>query len=169
MAHRIILVEDNPADVELTRVALNSLEEEIELIHFSDGEVFIKQLPGLVLEDLHSLILDINMPKLDGLRLLKDLRRLRQFNHLPIVVFSSSGLQEDKRTAKMAGATIYVEKPHDFDTFFDMVCRIFYSFLKPKKNYALTDRSADPLCLHYKEDISLQPAVSGPLHGRAPE
>lgn len=137
MAHRIILVEDNPADVELTRLALDSLEEEVELIHFADGEAFIRKIPWLPLEDLHSLILDINMPKLDGLRVVKDLRRLQQFNHLPIVIFSSSSLQEDSHTAKMAGANMYVEKPLDFDAFCNTVCQIFYSFLKPEKNYTL--------------------------------
>ncbi len=138
MTHCIVLVEDNPADVELARLALDMLEEDVELIHFSDGESFIKHIPSLSLKDLHGLILDINMPKLNGLHLLKDLRGRSQFDQLPIAIFSSSSLQEDSHTAKMAGATMFVEKPHDFDTFCDTVCRIFYSFVKPQNDCALS-------------------------------
>ncbi len=116
MAHRVLVVEDNPADVYLIRSALreHSIPADIEVVsdgerarslatEFQDGSA---PWPDLVL-------LDINLPKIDGLELL---RRLSSAP-CPIVVMSSSQSPSDRQQAIDHGAACYFWKPTDLDGF----------------------------------------------------
>jgi CheY-like chemotaxis protein len=116
MAHRVLVVEDNPADVYLIRSALteHSIEANIEVV--SDGErarTLARDFqegstpwPDLVL-------LDINLPKIDGLELLRRLSAAP----CPIVVMSSSQSPSDRQQAIDHGAACYFWKPTDLDGF----------------------------------------------------
>jgi CheY-like chemotaxis protein len=116
MAHRILVVEDNPADVYLIRSALSehSIDADVEVV--SDGERartlardFQEQSspwPDLVL-------LDINLPKIDGLELLQRLATAP----CPIIVMSSSQSPADRQQAIEHGAACYFWKPTDLDGF----------------------------------------------------
>lgn len=116
MAHRILVVEDNPADVYLIRSALaeHTIDAEVEVL--SDGErarTLARELqegkarwPDLVL-------LDINLPKIDGLELLQRLSSAP----CPIVVMSSSQSPADRQQALDHGAACYFWKPTDLDGF----------------------------------------------------
>ena len=116
MAHRILVVEDNPADVYLIRSALaeHGIDAQVEVL--SDGErarTFARDLqegteawPDLVL-------LDINLPKIDGLELLQRLSSAP----CPIIVMSSSQSPADRQQAIDNGAACYFWKPTDLDGF----------------------------------------------------
>ena len=116
MDHRILVVEDNPADVYLIRSALaeHSIKADVDVV--SDGERArtvarsfqdgVSAWPDLVL-------LDINLPKIDGLELLQRLAAAP----CPIVVMSSSQSPSDRQQALDNGAACYFWKPTDLDGF----------------------------------------------------
>lgn len=130
MTYRVLVVEDNPADVYLIRSAMaeHSIEADIQVV--SDGErariaageyqAGTRPWPDLVL-------LDINLPKIDGLELL---RRLSQAP-CPIIVMSSSQSPTDRQQALENGAACYFWKPTDLDGFLHLG-RIVSDLLAPK-------------------------------------
>ncbi len=124
----ILLVEDNPADVELTLHALriNHLANRIHVAR--DGEealdyVFCRgafsgrpkdRLPKLVL-------LDLKLPKVDGLEVLKEIKTNPQTRPIPVVILTSSREERDMVNGYQLGVNSYIQKPVDFDKFRDTV------------------------------------------------
>jgi len=115
----ILLVEDNPMDVDLTRRAFRRryLQSRIEVAR--DGEDALAYLerweqgeppPALVL-------LDLKLPRIGGLEVLREIRRRPRFRTLVVVVLTSSVEPGDIRAAYEAGANSYVVKPVDFEQF----------------------------------------------------
>lgn len=124
MKNSILLVEDNPDDEALIIRALkvNNLKNELIVARdgseaidylFAEGQYAerdINELPALVL-------LDLQLPKIDGFGVLKRLRTNEQTKTLPVVILTSSAEQEDILNAYGLGANSYVRKPVDFDEF----------------------------------------------------
>ena len=121
----ILLVEDNPDDELLTRRALKKNRIVSEVVVLRDGPAAIDYLlaqgryanrtarqPDLVL-------LDLKMPKIDGLEVLKIIRSNVHTATLPVVVLTTSNEQSDIRMSYANGANSYVRKPVDFDQFTD--------------------------------------------------
>lgn len=119
----ILLVEDNPSDLELTLHALrkNKLantihiardgEEALEfLFHPSSGAGGSRALPKVVL-------LDLKLPKVDGLEVLKAIRADERTRYVPVVVLTSSKEQQDIVTSYGLGVNSYIQKPVDFQQF----------------------------------------------------
>ena len=121
----ILLAEDNEDDVLMIREAFEdaALASVIEVV--ADGEQALRylrreppfehaQLPGLVL-------LDINMPKKDGLEVLQEVKEDPELKHLPVVMLTTSQREEDVVLSYSRGACSYVTKPLDFRQFQDLV------------------------------------------------
>lgn len=124
-AFEILLVEDRAADVRLTREAL----KEHKLLHnlsvVSDGE---QALSFLRREPPHNaaprpdlILLDLNLPKVDGRRVLTEIKGDPSLRHIPVVVLTSSSSQEDVEGAYALGANCYVTKPVGFIEFGEVV------------------------------------------------
>jgi two-component system response regulator len=126
MAGRILLVEDNEDDVALTLRALekNHLQNEVEIVR--DGQealdllfrrgAFASRSP----EDLPELILlDLKVPRVDGLEVLRQIRASPATQYLPVVVLTSSSQERDVVKSYELGANSYVQKPVDFDDFIE--------------------------------------------------
>ncbi len=126
----ILLVEDNPADARLTFEALKDgkLANYKNIHHVSDGERAIKYLsqeapfedavmPNLVL-------LDINMPKVNGIEVLKFIRGNKMLETLPVVMLTTSQSEEDIVKSYTFHANCYVSKPVDFQSFVQVVSKI---------------------------------------------
>ena len=116
------MVEDNPADVYLIRSALSeyAIAADIEVV--SDGERARSRVNGFQSESEQwpdIVLLDINLPKIDGLELLQRLA----FAPCPIVVMSSSQSPTDRQRALDHGAACYFWKPTDLDGFPATRCR----------------------------------------------
>jgi CheY-like chemotaxis protein len=119
----ILLAEDNPADVELTITALRRLGVSNEVVVVGDGAETLDFLerrgrfasraspqPALI-------ILDLKMPRLNGLQVLEYLRKTPELRLLPVVMFTSSREQHDICRSYELGGNAYVVKPLDFQEF----------------------------------------------------
>ena len=121
----ILLVEDNPDDVELTRRALAKANITNTLVVVDDGakaldylfargEYVGRQMPGVVL-------LDLKLPKVDGLEVLAQVRRDERTRLIPVVILTSSREQQDLVAGYKLGANSYIRKPVDFQQFAEAV------------------------------------------------
>jgi two-component system response regulator len=121
----ILLVEDNPLDEELTLRALQKSNVLNPVVVAHDGEEALDYLlgRGKYAEAQPSLpqvvLLDLKLPKVDGLEVLRSLRAHPRTRLLPVVVLSSSNEDQDLMTSYELGANSYVRKPVDFAAFLD--------------------------------------------------
>ena len=126
-AIEILLVEDNPADIELTLAALrrNHLVNEIHICR--DGEEALEYLFGNDGEKAASLkvvLLDLKLPKVDGLQVLREIKSNPATRVLPVVVLTSSREERDMVESYNLGSNSYIQKPVDFEQFREMVRQI---------------------------------------------
>jgi len=127
--HReILLIEDNPSDEELTVRALQKMNMLNDIVVVRDGEEALEylfangryesrdrsQLPGIVL-------LDLKLPIIDGLEVLRQIRDDDITRHLPVVILTSSDEDSDMLESYRLGANSYVRKPVNFDRFMEAV------------------------------------------------
>jgi CheY-like chemotaxis protein len=124
---KIILVEDNPADVELTKIAYTGLLSDFELLHFYNGEQLINSLPGIDLADISYILLDLNMPRLNGIEVLRIFSEHKDWHKIPVIVFTSSHHFGDISICYYLGSNAYVAKPVDIDVF-ERTIRIIHEF-----------------------------------------
>jgi CheY-like chemotaxis protein len=122
----VFLVEDNPADVLLVRVALSQFPFPITLDVAKDGEQALQMLksPGF---EPQLMILDLNMPRVDGQTVLSQC----QMKKIPIVVFSSTQNKVEVQKALALGAREYVQKPIGFEPYADAVRGIVQRWVAP--------------------------------------
>jgi two-component system, response regulator len=126
--HPILLVEDNADDEELTLRALKKNNIHNEVVVARDGEQALDYLFGTGAysgRDLtmmpQLILLDLKLPKIDGLQVLQRLRADRRTRLLPVVILTSSKEQQDLMTGYSLGANSYVRKPVDFGQFIEAV------------------------------------------------
>jgi two-component system, chemotaxis family, response regulator Rcp1 len=113
---QILLIEDNPADIVLAREALAGYPTPVSLHVARDGEDALAMLSNREFH-LDIIILDLNMPRVDGHTLLSQCRR----RDVPIVIFSSTQNVTEVRRALALGAVEYVLKPIGFEAYADAV------------------------------------------------
>jgi len=117
----ILLVEDNPDDVELTIMALEQSGILNQVKVARDGEEALRMLLGTGSQEHSKLpavvLLDLNMPKINGLEVLKEIRSNERTRRLPVVILTSSGEERDIVQGYDLGANSYIRKPVDFENF----------------------------------------------------
>jgi CheY-like chemotaxis protein len=126
MTKIILLVEDNPDDVELTVIAFKKNHIANEIVVARDGVEALDYLFGTGIHagrDLNIMptviLLDLKLPKIDGMEVLKRLRENERTKRIPVVVLTSSKEQQDVIESYNLGANSYVRKPVDFTTFME--------------------------------------------------
>jgi CheY-like chemotaxis protein len=125
MDKAILLVEDNPDDAELTRIAFAEAGVDYRLQVVGDGVQALAYLRGSAPADLPSLVLlDLNLPKLDGREVLEAIRAEPATRSLPVVVLTTSAEPFDVDTVYELGANSYIQKPVEFERFVDVVRQI---------------------------------------------
>jgi CheY-like chemotaxis protein len=119
VAH-IILIEDNPADVLLVKLALEESQIAHQLTSFESGAEAVERLCGPSATDFvpDAILLDINTPRCDGFVVLAALRQ--RFAYVPITIVTSSRARADKKRASTYGAD-YIEKPSDLQSFIEAI------------------------------------------------
>ena len=124
MTHQILLVEDNASDEKLTLLAFKNCGVTNEIIVARDGAAALEFLFGTgehagrdtsVLPSV--VLLDLNLPKIDGLEVLRRIRADDRTKLLPVVVLTSSAEEDDVIKSYSLGANAYVRKPVDFGEF----------------------------------------------------
>jgi CheY-like chemotaxis protein len=119
----ILLVEDNPMDVDLTQRAFakKKVANPIEIAR--DGEEALTILEEWGGDDPQPLVilLDLKLPKVDGLEVLHYLKTSSQFQTIPVVILTTSAESSDIQIAYQEGANSYIVKPVDFDRFIEIV------------------------------------------------
>ena len=126
---KIILVEDNLADVKLTKMAFGNLPMEVDIIHFYNGQELLDYLPKATLNEISLILLDLNMPKLGGIEVLTAFNSIPDYKKLPVVIFTSSVHQAEVRSCYELGANAYVNKPLDIADFDDTIKAIAFFWL----------------------------------------
>jgi len=112
----IFIVDDSPTDIELTTIALEATGREIVLRFATDGKSALAILRnGLRVPTL--ILLDLKMPGMDGIEVLREIRTDDRLRDLPVVVVTSSALESDREDAFAAGASGYIQKPLALDQF----------------------------------------------------
>jgi len=115
---RILMFEDNVPDVYLLREALKAAGVEFHLTHISDGEQALRFLEDRAAEAPPDLVLmDLNLPKIDGQVLLEHIRGSPGLERVPVMVFTSSESPADRRQASALGVDHYLTKPPDLEQF----------------------------------------------------
>jgi CheY-like chemotaxis protein len=124
---RILLVEDDPKDVELTLTALEEYNLANEVVVAADGEQaldylycrgkFMRRVP----DNPAVLLLDLKLPKVDGLEVLKQLKADEKLRMIPVVVLTSSREEKDMVASYRLGVNAYVVKPVDFHEFVNAI------------------------------------------------
>jgi DNA-binding response OmpR family regulator len=114
--YRILIVEDNPADVLFVREALKHHRISFTLQHHISGEDALKALAEMhEVPDL--VLLDINLPRLSGFELLKRARNQGLLANVPVAIITSSVAAVDKTTGERLGIDAYIVKPADYEEF----------------------------------------------------
>lgn len=123
----ILLAEDSPADAEMAIDALREANLVNPIVHVEDGVEVMDYLlrTGRFADrpegDPAVLLLDIKMPRMDGLEVLQNMREHDHLKRIPVVILSSSREESDLARSWDLGVNAYVVKPVDVDQFFDAV------------------------------------------------
>ena len=124
---RILLVEDDPKDVELTLTALEEYNLANEVVVVRDGEEALDYLycrgsfKARNKENPAVMLLDLKLPKVDGLEVLKTVRSNGKLKFIPVVVLTSSREERDMVSSYQLGVNAYVVKPVDFHEFVNAI------------------------------------------------
>jgi CheY-like chemotaxis protein len=124
---RILMVEDDPKDVELTLTALEEYNLANEVVVTRDGEEALDYLycRGNFQTRTHEnpavLLLDLKLPKVDGLEVLQQIKSDEKLRMIPVVVLTSSREERDMVTSYTLGVNAYVVKPVDFREFVNAI------------------------------------------------
>jgi two-component system response regulator len=121
----ILLVEDNPDDVDLTRRAFRKANISNEVVVARDGVEALDYLFGTGAQAAKQtelpqvVLLDLKLPRVDGMEVLQRIRADRRTRFLPVVVLTSSREEQDLIRSYELGVSSYVQKPVDFNQFMD--------------------------------------------------
>jgi two-component system response regulator len=125
MAVEVLLIEDNPDDAELTIRVLKKNNLANNLVHLQDGEEALEFLFASGNNNIPKLILlDLKMPKVDGIEVLKKIKNDDQKKIIPVVILTSSKEERDVIESYHLGVNAYVVKPVDFEKFVEAVANL---------------------------------------------
>lgn len=124
----ILLIEDNPGDVRLTQEAFKEGQISINLDVVMDGVEAIKylrkqeQYAESMTPDL--ILLDLNLPKRDGREVLQEIKTDDTLKRIPVVILTTSNAEQDILKSYNLHVNCYINKPVDFDRFFEIIQKI---------------------------------------------
>lgn len=124
----ILLIEDNPGDVRLTQEAFKEGRMTINMDVVMDGVEAIKFLKkehpytDSIVPDL--ILLDLNLPKRDGREVLEEIKSDPNLKRIPVVILTTSNAEQDILKSYNLHVNCYINKPVDFDKFFDIIQKI---------------------------------------------
>ena len=128
-ALEILLVEDNPDDAELTIRTLKKHNLANHLLHLHDGEEALEFLFSGKNSHPKLILLDLKMPKVDGLEVLRRIKGDKERRVIPVVVLTSSKEERDIIDSYKLGVNAYIVKPVDFEKFVNAITELGFFWL----------------------------------------
>jgi len=140
----VLYIEDDEADVDFVRTVLNDLGyNDFNITVVEDGEEAIKFLTKegpyakVISPDL--ILLDLNLPKINGKEILKHIKRSANLKNIPVIIFSTSGVQEEVDETYQLGSSGYFKKPNTYEGYKKIFGAIYAYWtanaLLPSKNH----------------------------------
>jgi len=120
----VLIVDDDEDDRDLFCDAVNMVDPSIKCIMARNGEEALDGLKNRAFHRPDIIFLDLNMPRLNGMQCLTALKRDQLLAHIPIVIYTTSKLNEDKKAAMEAGASGFVTKPTSLTELCEMICGV---------------------------------------------
>lgn len=126
----IAIADDDPDDRELLREAWRECECAHPLLYFVNGAELLAALREQASQPHAAeclpalLLLDLNMPVMDGFQALIEIRRDSRFQHLPVVILSTSHAERDRSRSLQLGANAFFSKPADFASLLALLCHL---------------------------------------------
>jgi len=134
---RVLLVEDNPADVFLVREAIKSCSLECDLEVFQTYEQAMESVTKGLLTDIDAILIDLNLRTGSGLEILNAIRASAVLKRAPVGILTSSDSPRDRDAAMQLGADLFIRKPTDLDGFLNDVSSAIVRLLaKPEQSVA---------------------------------
>lgn len=122
---RVLLVEDDPDHAELVRRGLEDYGSRLELVHVEDGEAALEYLRPRAGRDApgrpHLILLDLRLPRIDGLEVLREIKASPGLSEIPCVVLTTSQAEGDMVKAYCLHANSYLVKPGDYNRFVELI------------------------------------------------
>ena len=120
---KVLIVEDDADDRQLIKDALEECKSPCSAVELGDGSDVLNYLnacPAHKMPDL--ILLDLNMPIMNGFDCLKEIRANRKFRDIPVYIFTTSSTPEDKQLAIKLGATDFITKPPHYSGWIKSIC-----------------------------------------------
>jgi CheY-like chemotaxis protein len=146
-ANPILIVDDDDDDILTFTEAFREAGYWKKIVSFNNGIEFLERLLAMTSVEYPSLILlDLNMPKLDGKKVLQEIKRFKYLNNIPVVIFTTSSSEDDRRACYKLGANLFVTKPVLYDEIVKAVKALIliYGLNEPSMLSRITTTEADP-------------------------
>jgi len=125
---RILLVEDDPDHAELVRRGLEAQRSHLDLTHVADGEAALEYLkergPREAPGRPHLILLDLRLPRMDGLEVLREIKAAPDLSDIPCVVLTTSRAEGDMLKAYRLHANSYLVKPGEYERFVELIADV---------------------------------------------
>lgn len=132
----IYYADDDEDDIELFTEAVSMIvkkgKEKITLNVYNNGELLLNKVSTVTLQN-SLILLDINMPKIDGIEVLRELRKSKKYENIPIVMFSTSSSNDIVMECWDNGANLYIIKPSKFTTLIELIEKVIKINWEEKK------------------------------------
>jgi CheY-like chemotaxis protein len=121
MKKKVLLVDDDIDDIDFLREAFSEIDENIECQHALNGQeaVLLLQTADLTMPDI--ILLDINMPVMNGWEFLKWIKAVPNLKDIPVIVYSTSSREQDRALAGALGARQFISKPENYRVLKDIL------------------------------------------------
>jgi len=137
---RVLIIEDHPPDVYLLREAFRRSGISVDLVHIDNGSAAQVYLSSCGPDELPDLIfLDLNLPKLRGMELLRLIREGPELKNVPVAVLTSSDSNKDREDAYQRGANLFITKPAAHAEFFSVIAGAVRQLLPDAAHGLLAD------------------------------
>jgi CheY-like chemotaxis protein len=113
-AHLIFIVDDDPDDRQIILDAFLENSPQIDYVFIENAETLLENLYSDESEYPALILLDLNMPGMLGLQALKEIRSNKKFSQIPIIVLTTSTLNQDRKTSYELGASCFLRKPDSY-------------------------------------------------------
>jgi len=135
---RVLLVEDDPDHAELVRRGLEEFGSRLELTHVGDGEAALDYLRSRAPRDAagrpHLVLLDLRLPRIDGLEVLREIKTSPELCDIPCVVLTTSKAEGDMVQAYRLHANSYLVKPGDYQRFVELIAGVEHYWLEQNRH-----------------------------------